>query len=147
MRTITPGVSTTVVALALILALSAAGARGAEGRGLSLAPAVHDFGAVEMPISSSARIFTIANTGEAEIEVSGISLSDSENFTLDVSGGKSPCGSPPFALGPGESCTVEVTFKPARERLYFATLSAISGDLPGQEAKAQLSGLGVMCGC
>lgn len=138
------GARAAVIAAALALAPATGGAQEA---GVSLSPSSRDFGALDLPISSSTEVFRIANPGETEIEVSDISLSDRENFTLNVSGGESPCGRPPFALGPGESCTVEVTFKPLRERLYSATLTATSSDPPGTKAEAQLSGLGVMCGC
>jgi len=85
---------------------------------------------------------TISNTGNAALDVSGISLDDNTNFLLDPNGGPNGCGFTPFLIAIGGSCTVSVTFTPGSVASFGATLTVASNDPDTPSATVPLSGNG-----
>jgi len=120
--------------------------------GLSVSPSSKDYGYVS-PGSSSSQIFTLSNTGQAWAYVSNVSLSDTENFTLDLSAGDNPCSSlnasvcsvgvqcNSFALEDGESCTLAVAFHPTLAQNVSGEL-LITSNLYSTPTSVALSGTG-----
>ncbi len=89
---------------------------------ITVTPADLDFGDVTVGDSSNPFEISISNDGTADLIVSGMTLYDTENCTLDVTGGSAPCGTLTPTISPNGNCTVAVTFHP-----QIAT--AMSGDL------------------
>ena len=89
---------------------------------LSVDPASHDFGKVDTDDSESISV-KLKNKGFERIEVTRMDLKvDDDNFEIDEDGGNDPCGTTTPTLDPGESCTVELTFKPDDEGFKFTIL-------------------------
>jgi len=112
---------------------------------ISVDPTSIDFGNVVADGSSSPdHVVTVANTGTDTLNVSGISVDDPSNFTLDPSGGPNGCGTipPSLPLAPTDSCTVTVTFNPTGEGNFPAILSVESDDPDTPIATVSLTGKG-----
>ncbi|MGA1865186.1 MAG: right-handed parallel beta-helix repeat-containing protein, partial [bacterium] len=75
----------------------------------------HDFGSLADGNSSEPLVMTISNTGNGDLDISAISLSDTTDFTLDLNGGPDPCGSTSFTIAPGGTGTLVVIFSPQSE--------------------------------
>ncbi len=60
--------------------------------------------------SSFPKELTIYNTGNADLNISGMNISDTTNFSLDTGGGTNPCGSTSPTIWAGDSCTITVIF-------------------------------------
>ena len=76
---------------------------------INVSPLSHDFdwqlvGSESDPLI----IITISNTGEQDLHISDIKLSDETNFTLDVNGGWNPLGSTNPTIGEENSRTLTV---------------------------------------
>ena len=95
---------------------------------LTVDPTSYDFGNVHVGSSSAPQTFTISNTGSADLHISGMSLSDTTNYSLDVNGGTNPCGSTTPTIAPNSSCTVTVTFSPSSTGTKNATITINSDD-------------------
>ncbi len=104
---------------------------------LSVDPASKDYGTVSVG-SSTTQTFVLSNIGNATLTVSSIALSDTTNFTLNVSPSSNPCGATP-AVSPNGSCNVEVTFNPAAAQTISANL-LISSDAADSPTSVDLSG-------
>ena len=102
-----------------------------------------NFGSVNVG-SSAAQIFTVSNTGTAELSITGITLSADGNYTLDLNAGASPCGaSYPKALAIGASCTANVTFHPSSAGQKNGTLTVNSDDPDTPSTSVAISGVGL----
>ncbi len=110
---------------------------------ISLSPASVDFGEVNVGSSSSAEI-TISNTGTANLSVTSVSLSgtDSGEFSTDLNGGSNPCGSIPFVIRIGSSCTITVIVSPTKEGQLSAILTVQSNDPTNGTVNISLSATG-----
>jgi Ca-activated chloride channel family protein len=102
---------------------------------LNVLPADFDFGIVTDGNSLAPLEVTIQNDGTADLVVSGITLTDTVNFVLDVNGGGvNACGTTAPTIPAGGSCTVEVEFLPQDVNLpaggidYSASLTIQSND-------------------
>jgi hypothetical protein len=95
---------------------------------IGVSPSSLGFGSVPAGNTSAALEVAISNTRTASITISGISLSDSTNFTLDLGGGRAPCGATPVSLASGQSCTVTVAFSPATSATFSASLRVDSAN-------------------
>jgi Ca-activated chloride channel family protein len=71
---------------------------------------------------------TLRNGGNADLVVSGITLSDTNNYTLDFINGTGSCGSATPTILSGGSCTVTVGFIPQSFDTFLADLTIISND-------------------
>lgn len=110
---------------------------------ISVSPTSIDFGTVNVGNSSAPQSFTISNTGTADLHISGMSLSDTTNYSLNVNGGSSPCGSTTPTIVPYGSCTVTVTFSPSSTGTKDANLTISSDDPDTPTLNVPLSGIGV----
>jgi hypothetical protein len=115
-----------------------AGQVGAFGN-LTVDPTSYDFGNVVVEKLSPPQTFTISNTGTADLHVSGMTLSDTTNYSLDVS----PCGSTTPTIAPDSSCTVTITFSPLSTGQKDASLTINSDDPDTSTLNVPLSGIGV----
>jgi len=108
---------------------------------ISIAPASKDYGSVTVG-SSSSQVFTVSNTGTANLELTDGVLSDETNFSLDPNGGTNPCGDMPPPIAPGDNCTVSATFSPLSVAAFTATITVTSNDA-GSPTLVSLTGNGV----
>ena len=74
-------------------------------------PALHNFGTVLVGNTKELNV-TVENNGSATLNVTAAAISGSSTMTVDTGGGGSPCGTVPFAITAGGTCTVGVTFAP-----------------------------------
>ncbi len=106
---------------------------------------VMPFGNITEGVSSTAETATISNVGTADLNVSNIRLTgaDAGEYTLDLTGGATPCGVTTLTIAPGENCTVTVTFSPASTGLKTANLEITSDDPDEGAVNVALSGTGL----
>ena len=105
---------------------------GVSGPGVSLGPGSLDFGNVRVGQASSPRTVTLTNTGGSTLNVTSVAVSGDYSQT-------NVCGN---TLGPGSSCTIQVTFRPGATGTRTGTLS-VTDDAPGSPQTAALTGTGV----
>ena len=110
---------------------------------ISVLPTIFDFGSFNVGTSSTPQIFTISNTGIADLHISDISLSDTTNYILNTNGGSNPCESTTSTITPDGSCTVSVTFNPSSRGQKDATLTINSDDPDTLLFDVSLTGTGV----
>lgn len=110
---------------------------------VTVSPAAHDFGEITEGQNSAALEILIANQGVNSQQINNITLSDTENYMLDLNGGIQPCGSvtPTLTLGFNQ-CTVTVTFTPSGTDSYSATINIDFEDPDVSDASIALSGKG-----
>ena len=112
------------------------------GASIAASPDPLDLGAVQVGLSSAPMTVTLTNDGPLDYDVTGLALSNTTDFLLDPSPAADPCGAPPFPLGAGEECGVEVTFTPQSQALFDETLTATTDAASGLEAVVELEGAG-----
>ncbi len=102
---------------------------------VSLSPASLAFGSVAVGATSPAQTFTLTNSGNAALSITGFALSGSNasNFTQTNN-----CGS---SVAVGANCTISVTFKPSTSGAATAALN-ISDNVSGSPQSVSLSGTG-----
>ena len=110
-----------------------------EGEGVSgvgsIAPGSFDFGSQAAGSKSAAHVFTVTNSGNAQLGFDRVSLGGTELDQFVVSGDECSGAS----LAPAESCEVRVRFAPDSAGVKHALLR-VSGDAP--TVVAPLSGTG-----
>jgi Ca-activated chloride channel family protein len=139
-----------LLALFIIFSMALSGCGGGGGSGgdddnvasssdsaqlpLKFLPANYDFGVVTDRNFAETLEVTIQNTGAADISVSNIALTDTNNFDLNVNAGATPCASTTPIIPVGGSCTVTVDFTPTSFDAFSAYLTVHSNDpdLPGK---------------
>ena len=109
---------------------------------INVTPASKDYTDVAVG-SSSGQVFTISNTGTASLAVSGMTLSDTTNFSLNTGGGPNGCGSTAPVIAAGDNCTVSVAFAPLSVSAFSATFTIASNDGVDPTADVSLTGNGV----
>lgn len=84
------------------------------------------------PGNSAVLHLEIKNIGTANLNVSGISLVDNNNFKLGSGTGSNPCNAATQTITPGSSCTVDIKFLPANPERFepYATALVISSNDP-----------------
>ncbi|HCU25563.1 MAG TPA: hypothetical protein DF383_11160, partial [Deltaproteobacteria bacterium] len=102
-------------------------------------PASLDFGDIGGNKSSSLSLI-IANVGSLPADVSGLVLSDTVNYSLDLNAGSDPCAASSFTLPGGNNCTLSVIFSPKQNGLFNATLTINSNDPDEPALAVPLSG-------
>jgi len=104
----------------------------------NLQPSVltYNFGTVTLNNSPAAKVVTLANVGNAPLEISGIQL-DGAGFTVSVDF----CGVSP-TLTAGSSCSVAVGFTPVSPANYSGTLTITSNDPDSGTMVIQFAGAG-----
>ncbi|GAB4255676.1 choice-of-anchor D domain-containing protein [Deferrisoma sp.] len=115
--------------------------RGEEAQGslvgaASIEPASHDFGSVLVGATPAERTFTVRNTGDQALVVTGVSVGDA---TLEVTG--ETCTAAPVAVG--GTCTVTVSYAPAVGSLALASALTVATTSPATpEVTAEVTGAG-----
>jgi len=99
----------------------------------SLSPTTLSFPNTTTGSTATAMSTTLSNTGNATLNISGITLSDTTDFAKTTT-----CGS---TLAAGKTCTISVTFTPAAAQTYNATLS-VADDASGSPQTVSLTGAG-----
>lgn len=105
-------------------------------------PTSYNFGNGNIGTTSTPIEVTIENTGTAELKISGISISDTTNYSLDVNVGERTCGSSVIVIPPGGSCTVSVAFNPKSTGTLSTALSITSNDPDTLNMTANIVGTG-----
>ena len=109
---------------------------------IGVAPASKAYGNVTVGGSSS-QVFTVSNTGTANLVVSGIALATGTNYSVAVGGSKA-CPSLTPTIVAGDNCTVQVTFSPVSVGNSIAdTLAIASNDTGSSPLNVPLTGNGV----
>jgi outer membrane protein OmpA-like peptidoglycan-associated protein len=101
-------------------------------------PAARDFGVQTVGSTTAARAVTITNTGTADLHVTAATLggTDAGDFAIATDG----C-SAVAAVATGDSCTIDVTFKPTATGARTASLS-IASDAVASPTVVDLGGEG-----
>ncbi len=112
---------------------------------IAVSPLSYDFGDVIEGNTSAEQVFTIRNTGIADLDITDITLTgtDSAEFTLDLNGGSTPCGSAATVLSAGNACTVTAAFSPTNPGGKSANLSVTSNDPENPAHNVSLTGNGI----
>jgi Cep192 domain 4 len=109
---------------------------------IAVSPASVDSGEVVVNGSSSREV-TIANTGDAVLNVSSIALDAGTDFTLDLNGGTNACGTANPAIAAAGNCTVAVVFAPTFVGTFGDNLAIASDDPDQPDVSVPLSGTGL----
>jgi Ca-activated chloride channel family protein len=131
------------------MACSSGGGSGGSNESIAveLEPQEYDFGMVTLsnsPASTQSNspapleVKIKNNSSQDSVVISNIVLSDTDNFSMDLSGGSNPCNSASPTIGAGEYCSVEVFFQPLEVASYSANLRVKPND--NQALTCQLSG-------
>jgi hypothetical protein len=116
-------------------------ALGGTGTTANLFPTSLNFGTVATGTTSPAKSVTLTNVGATAISIAGIVITGTNagDFAQTHS-----CGS---SLGPGATCSISITFKPAASGTRTATLS-VSDNAAGSPQTVTLNGncFGGKCG-
>lgn len=91
-------------------------------------PASYDFGTVTVGNTPAPLEVKIKNNGSANLIVSSIVLSDLNNFSLNLNGGSSPCGTSSPTVPAGNTCTFEVGFQPVSLSTFSPNVQVASND-------------------
>jgi len=99
---------------------------------------LHDFGDVEIGKSSDEQILRISNSGEADLVIGQLSLSNTGDFNiiLDLCSG--------ITVSPTQNCSVRMQFTPQSEGAKTATLSIPSDDPDTPTLDVSFTGNGVI---
>jgi len=122
-----------LVVIFLFLPLTFIGCSGGGGDdapdpspSVQVLPSSYDFGAVTPGNSPAPLEVEITNNGSLGLTVSGIVLSDTINFNLDLSVGSNPCNTLPLTIAPGGNCTLEVIFDSQSDNIFNESLTITS---------------------
>ncbi|HEU5440862.1 MAG TPA: N,N-dimethylformamidase beta subunit family domain-containing protein [Ktedonobacterales bacterium] len=107
------------------------------GPNASVSPSSLTFAGQNVGTTSPAQTVTLTNTGTAPLSVSGISISGTNAAEF---GQSTTCGS---SVAVGASCTVSVTFSPAKSNTRTATLT-VADSAPSGTQSVALSGSGIV---
>ncbi len=101
-------------------------------------PTSIDFGAVYMPGDSANQTVTVSNTGLTPLEISNVVLRgvDSANFRILSEN----CSN--SSVNPGDSCTIELDFKPVTIGKVKAALKIITNDTDNPKLYTHITGIG-----
>ena len=121
-----------------------------EYQNILVSPTILNFEAIKVGRSSAPSVITFSNTGTGYLHISGITLGDAVNYSLDVNGGTNPCGNTTPTIVPNSNCTVTVTFNPTTTGPIDGSLVISSDDPDTPTLNVSLSGIGTLpiwCGC
>jgi N-acetylneuraminic acid mutarotase len=88
--------------------------------------------------TSAPQIATLANTGTATLNISGITITGTNPSDFAITTGTNACGT---TLAASSSCSIYVTFTPASAATFSATLS-VADNASGSPQTSALSGTG-----
>jgi hypothetical protein len=103
---------------------------------LEISPSSHDFGEVAVELCSAPQQFTLSNTGNGDLTISEIALSDNENFELSINAFQ--CEN---TIYPGGSCAFDVYFCPKTSGDLSTNLTITSDDPDSPLYDVPLTGL------
>jgi alpha-tubulin suppressor-like RCC1 family protein len=109
---------------------------------ISVSPATHGYGTVQVGSSSSAQSFTISNTAGANLIVTSISTTGTDNAMFSLSSGT--CGSLTPTILPGASCSIDVVFTPTASGNRSAALHIVSNSSVNPTLDIPLTGSGII---
>ncbi|HEY5997486.1 MAG TPA: choice-of-anchor D domain-containing protein, partial [Candidatus Deferrimicrobiaceae bacterium] len=109
---------------------------------LTVSPTADAFGSVTIGLSATPVVNTLTNSGTASLSVTGMTLSNTADYSLNLNGGTKPCGAAATTLAPGASCTVAVAFSPKTAGSRPGNLTVASNDPAGADV-VTLTGTGV----
>ena len=104
----------------------------------SLAPATVPFGSLTAGTTSAAMSATLSNTGNATLNISGITIAGANPSDFAIATGANACGT---TLAADATCTIYVTFTPASASSFTATLQ-VADDATGSPQTSILTGTG-----
>ncbi len=104
--------------------------------GLAIAPNPQDFGDQEVGTTSAAASVTLTNSGSADLDVSSVSAAAAP--FADAGGS---CGSAPFTITAGASCTLDYTFSPTATGAASQSIS-VASNAPSSPDSFSLEGNG-----
>ena len=130
-----------VFPVAFIGCSSGGGDAPAPSPSIQVLPSSYDFGIVTPGNSPAPLEVEIANNGSLGLTVSDITLSDTNNFALDLSAGSNPCHTASSTIAAGSNCTAEVDFTPQSDASFDATLTISSNDPNNPTKNVPLSGI------
>jgi hypothetical protein len=104
----------------------------------SLTPASIPFGSLTAGTTSAAMSATLSNTGNATLNITGITISGASPTDFAVATGANACGS---TLAAGANCSIYVTFTPASAASFSATLQ-VADNASGSPQASTLTGTG-----
>lgn len=107
---------------------------------LEISPPSHDFGEVSVGQAPILQGFILKNTGDAEINISNIYLSDSTDLSLDTSGVIYPCSINNHILQPGDLCNILVKYIPSQAGTINSNLVIESNDPDTPSLEVPLTG-------
>ena len=108
---------------------------------LEVSPSSHDFGETVVGQKPILQGFILKNTGDAEIVISQIYLSDNTDLSLDTTGVLYPCSTNNQALQPDDLCTIVVKYNPSQIGELNAKLIIESNDTVTPIIEVPISGL------
>jgi beta-glucosidase len=108
--------------------------------GASLTPSSYTFAIQTTNTTSAAQAFSLANTGDASLNIAGIGVSGTNAASFAVTSGNGSCAN---TLAPGATCTIYVTFSPAATGNYAATLNVNDNATPSSQT-VSITGLGIV---
>jgi VWFA-related protein len=96
-----------------------------------------NFGNVTLGNAATVSVI-ISNTGTRNLSIESITLSENNNFTIDPG----ECGTDPYSIAAGTSCSVNATFAPIVEGSFSETLTIVSEDENNPTATVSFTGEG-----
>jgi trimeric autotransporter adhesin len=106
----------------------------------TLSPATLSFGNQTNETVSPAMTATLKNTGNATLNITGITIAGANPSDFAITTGSSACGT---SLAAGSTCNIYVTFTPASVASFTATLS-VADNAAGSPQTASLTGTGTV---
>jgi hypothetical protein len=95
---------------------------------VSVTPAGHDFGNIEIGGAASPCVVRVTNTGDADLTVSAVGLSDTDHFSLDMGSGENPMTGLPVVIPATLSRTFGVHISSLAAGTHKANLTITSDD-------------------
>ncbi len=119
--------------------------QGLNAPEIRVTPTAIDYGDITVGDSSTPTTITIINEGVSNLNISGIVLSDTTNYSLDEGGTTYACSVVGYVVQPGDNCTVRVTFTPTAASApdpFNATVTISSDDGDEPTVPVNLTGTG-----
>ena len=110
------------------------------GKAVLIAPAITNFGQVEMGTTSPPQTITITNKGSSALTITDLLIQDGTFHNSPDYSQTNTCGA---SLGAGASCKFKVTFSPVAAGARNASLLMFHSDLISTPASATLNGTGI----
>jgi hypothetical protein len=108
---------------------------------LEASPQSYDFGQLRVgTCSATPQEFILSNTGNGNLNISEIAISNNANFTLALDGGTNPCYIANPTITPGDSRTFTAKFCPSVKGNSFANVTITSNDPDSPQIQIPIKG-------